>query len=105
MSRPLTRSSSSRSGSSSTRKLPRELADNHHVDIRTYEVIYKLIEELRDALAGLLSPELVEQYEGTAAIRQVFRVSKVGKIAGCMVTDGVMRRNSKARLLRDGVVA
>jgi translation initiation factor IF-2 len=81
----------------------RDLADNHHVDIRTYEVIYKLIEELRDALAGLLAPELVEQYEGTADIRQVFKVSKVGKIAGCMVSKGVIKRDAKVRLLRDGV--
>ncbi|MBZ0135099.1 MAG: translation initiation factor IF-2 [Planctomycetes bacterium] len=81
----------------------RELADNHHVDIRTYEVIYKLIEDLRDALAGLLSPELVEQYEGTAEIRQVFKVSKTGKVAGCMVTKGFIKRDAKVRLLRDGV--
>jgi translation initiation factor IF-2 len=81
----------------------RDLADNHHVDIRTYEVIYKLIEEIRDALAGLLAPELVEQYEGTADIRQVFKVSKVGKIAGCMVSKGLIKRDSKVRLLRDGV--
>lgn len=81
----------------------RELADNHHVDIRTYEVIYKLIDDLRNALAGLLAPELVEQYEGTAEIRKVFKVSKVGKVAGCMVTKGVMKRDAKVRLLRDGV--
>lgn len=81
----------------------RDLADNHHVDIRTYDVIYKLIDEIRSALAGLLAPELVEQYEGTADIRKVFRVSKVGNIAGCMVTKGVIKRDSKVRLLRDGV--
>lgn len=81
----------------------RELADNHHVDIRTYDVIYKLIEEIRDALAGLLAPELVEQYEGTAEIRAVFRVSKVGRVAGCMVTKGAIKRDNKVRLLRDGV--
>lgn len=81
----------------------RELADNHHVDIRTYEVIYKLIDEIRNALAGLLAPELVEVYEGTAEIRQVFRVSKVGQIAGSHVTKGVIKRDSKLRLVRDGV--
>jgi translation initiation factor IF-2 len=81
----------------------RELADNHNVDIRTYDVIYKLIDEIRDALAGLLAPELVEQYEGTADIRKVFRVSKVGTIAGCMVTKGVIKRDNKVRLIRDGV--
>ncbi len=80
----------------------RDLADNHHVDIRTYDVIYKLIEEVRDALAGLLAPELVEVYTGTAEVRKVFRVSKVGQIAGCHVTRGFIRRDSKLRLLRDG---
>ncbi|MDC1141637.1 translation initiation factor IF-2 [Planctomycetota bacterium] len=81
----------------------RELADNHHVDIRTYEVIYKLIEEIRGALEGLLEPELVEKYQGTAEVRKVFRVSKVGKIAGCMVTKGIIKRDSKLRLVREGV--
>ncbi|MCA8914651.1 MAG: translation initiation factor IF-2 [Planctomycetes bacterium] len=81
----------------------RELADNHHVDIRTYDVIYKLIEEIRDALGGMLAPELIEQYEGTAEIRMVFRVSKVGKVAGCMVTKGAIKRDNKVRLVRDGI--
>jgi translation initiation factor IF-2 len=80
----------------------RELADNHNVDVRTYEVIYRLIDEIRDALAGLLAPELVEVYEGSAEVRKVFRVSKVGQIAGCHVTRGVIRRDSKLRLVRDG---
>ncbi|MHC4841715.1 MAG: translation initiation factor IF-2 [Planctomycetota bacterium] len=81
----------------------RDLADNHHVDIRTYEVIYKLIEEIRGALEGLLEPELVEKYQGTAEVRMVFKVSKVGKIAGCMVTKGFIKRDSKLRLVREGV--
>ncbi len=82
----------------------RELADNHHVDIRTYDVIYKLIDQIRDALAGLLAPELVEVYEGTAEVRKVFRVSKVGQIAGCYVTKGHIKRDNKLRLVRDGAV-
>lgn len=81
----------------------RDLADNHHVDIRTYDVIYKLIEEIRNALAGLLTPELIEHYEGTAEIRAVFKVTKVGRVAGCMVTKGAIKRDNKVRLLRDGV--
>ncbi|MCF6227452.1 MAG: translation initiation factor IF-2, partial [Planctomycetes bacterium] len=83
--------------------MARELADNHHVDVRTYEVIYKLIDEIRDALEGLLEPELVEKYLGTAEVRKVFRVSKVGTIAGCMVVKGLIKRDSKLRLLREGV--
>jgi translation initiation factor IF-2 len=82
----------------------RDLADNHHVDIRTYDVIYKLIDEIRNALAGLLAPELREVHQGTAEVRKVFRVSKVGQIAGCHVTKGLIRRDSKARLIRDGAV-
>lgn len=81
----------------------RELADNHHVEIRTYEVIYKLMDEIRDALEGLLTPEKVEVYQGTAEVRKVFRVSKVGSIAGCMVTKGFIKRDSLLRLVRDGV--
>ncbi|MCC7508929.1 MAG: translation initiation factor IF-2 [Planctomycetes bacterium] len=82
----------------------RDLADNHHVDIRTYEIIYKLIEEIRDALAGLLSPERIEMHQGTAVVRMVFKVSKVGRIAGCHVTKGSIRRDSRLRLVRDGAV-
>lgn len=82
----------------------RDLADNHHVDIRTYEIIYKLIDEIRDALGGMLAPERVELYEGTAEVRQVFKVSKVGRVAGCMVVRGIIKRDSRLRLVRDGAV-
>ena len=82
----------------------RELADNHNVDIRTYEIIYRMIDDLRNALAGLLAPEIIENYEGTAEVRKVFKISKVGGVAGCMVTRGVIRRTSRLRLVRDGAV-
>ncbi|MCL4731195.1 MAG: translation initiation factor IF-2, partial [Planctomycetes bacterium] len=82
----------------------RELADNHHVDIRTYEIIYRMIDDLRNALEGLLAPEIIETYEGTAEVRKVFKISKVGRIAGCMVTRGVIKRDSRLRLVRDGAV-
>lgn len=80
----------------------RELADNHHIDIRTYEVIYKLIEEIHDALSGLLAPDLIESYLGTAEVRRVFKISRVGTIAGCMVTKGTIKRGARVRLQRDG---
>ncbi|MBX3473204.1 MAG: translation initiation factor IF-2 [Planctomycetes bacterium] len=82
----------------------RELADNHHVDIRTYEIIYRMIDDLRNALEGLLAPEIIETYEGTAEVRKVFKISKVGRIAGCMVTRGFIKRDSRLRLVRDGAV-
>lgn len=83
--------------------LARELADNHHIDVRVYEIIYRLIDELRDALGGLLEPELVETYQGTAEIRQVFKLSKVGTVAGCYMQKGFIRRDSRIRLIRGGV--
>ncbi len=81
-----------------------ELADREGVEIRYYSVIYNAIEEIEAALKGMLKPEFVESQLGTAEIREVFRSSKVGNIAGCMVTAGTIRRNAKARLLRDGTV-
>jgi len=81
-----------------------ELADREGVEIRYYSVIYNAIEEIEAALRGMLKPEFEEAQLGTAEIREVFRSSKVGNIAGCMVTGGVIRRNAKARLLRDGAV-
>ena len=80
------------------------LAEREGVEIRYYSVIYAAIEEVEAALKGMLKPEYVEVQLGTAEIRQVFRSSKVGNIAGCMVTSGVIRRNAKARLIRDGAV-
>jgi translation initiation factor IF-2 len=81
-----------------------EVADREGVDIRYYSVIYQAIDEIEAALKGMLKPEFEEQQLGTAEIREIFRSSKVGNIAGCMVTSGLIRRNAKARLLRDGAV-
>ena len=82
----------------------KELADREGVEIRYYTVIYQAIEEIESALKGLLKPEFEEVELGTAEIREVFRSSKVGTIAGCIVRSGIIRRNAKARLLRDGAV-
>nr|MDT0661393.1 translation initiation factor IF-2 [Micromonospora sp. DSM 115978] len=82
----------------------REIADREGVEIRYYTVIYQAIEEIDAALKGLLKPEFEEVELGTAEIRDVFRSSKVGNISGCIVRSGVIRRNAKARLLRDGAV-
>ncbi|MCK6439768.1 MAG: translation initiation factor IF-2 [Planctomycetes bacterium] len=79
-----------------------ELADNHHVDIREYEVIYRLFEDIRDALSGLLKPEEVEVEEGVVEVRKVFKASKIGNIAGCLVTEGTISRTSHVRLYRGG---
>ena len=81
-----------------------EVADREGVDIRDYSVIYQAIDEIEAALKGMLKPEYEEAQLGTAQVRAVFRSSKVGNIAGCMVTSGVIRRNAKARLIRDGNV-
>jgi translation initiation factor IF-2 len=81
-----------------------EVADREGVEIRYYSVIYNAIEEIEAALKGMLKPEFQEAQLGTAEIRDIFRSSKIGNIAGCMVTGGVIRRNAKVRLLRDGAV-
>jgi translation initiation factor IF-2 len=81
-----------------------ELADKEGVEIRYYSVIYQAIEEIEAALKGMLKPEFEEQVLGQAEIRAIFRSSRVGNIAGCMVTSGVIRRNAKVRLIRDGAV-
>jgi translation initiation factor IF-2 len=82
----------------------RLLADREGVEIRTYTVIYKAIEELRAAMQGLLAPEKVEQAVGTLTVRQTFKASKIGTIAGCHVDNGKVQRGSMARLVRDGTV-
>jgi translation initiation factor IF-2 len=74
------------------------------VDIRYYNVIYELTDELRDMMAGHLEPESREINLGTAEVRQVFNITKVGKVAGCLVTDGVVKRGAHYRQLRDGIV-
>ena len=82
----------------------RELAKRDAVDIRYYSVIYNLTDDLKNLLSGLLSPDLTETFLGYAEIREVFMVSKVGRIAGCMVTDGIVKRGSRVRLVRDELV-
>ena len=82
----------------------RQLADKEEIDIRTYSIIYDAINELKDAMEGMLSPEMKEEISGTAEIRETFKISKVGTIAGCMVTTGKIFRNSRIRLIREGVV-
>ncbi|WP_303318677.1 translation initiation factor IF-2 [Flavivirga abyssicola] len=82
----------------------RTIADKEEIDIRTYSIIYDAINDLKDAMEGMLSPELKEEITGTAEIREIFKVSKVGTIAGCMVTNGKILRSSSIRLIRDGVV-
>jgi translation initiation factor IF-2 len=82
----------------------KDLAARDKVDIRYYSIIYDLMEDVKAAVSGLLSPTLKENFLGYAEIRQVFNVSKAGKVAGCMVTEGVVKRGAKVRLLRDNVV-
>ncbi|UNY99273.1 translation initiation factor IF-2 [Zhouia spongiae] len=82
----------------------RLVADKEEIDIRTYSIIYDAINDLKDAMEGMLSPEMKEEVTGNAEIRETFKISKVGTIAGCMVTDGKIFRNSQIRLIRDGVV-
>jgi translation initiation factor IF-2 len=82
----------------------RQAADREGVEVRGYSVIYRAIDELRDAMEGLLAPEDVEETVGTVEIRTTFRASRVGVIAGSYVTDGKVTRGAKARLVRDGTV-
>lgn len=82
----------------------KELAKEYNVDIRLYNIIYKVIEELEAAMKGMLDPEYEEKILGEAEVRQLFRFSKVGTIAGSYITNGIIKQNSKARLIRDGAV-
>ncbi|MFC4164702.1 translation initiation factor IF-2 [Epilithonimonas zeae] len=82
----------------------KDIADREEVEIRTYSIIYRAIDEVKEAMEGMLSPEIQEQVIGNVEIREVFKISKVGSIAGCMVLTGKVTRNSKIRLLRDGIV-
>ena len=81
-----------------------DLAKEYGVDIRLHNVIYKIIEELEDAILGMLDPEYEEKILGEAEVRQLFKFSKVGTIAGCFVTEGTIKNNDKARVIRDGIV-
>ncbi|CAN5527079.1 translation initiation factor IF-2 [soil metagenome] len=82
----------------------RLLAEREEIDIRLYSIIYDAIEEVRDALEGLLSPEQTEKINGTAEVREIFRVPRIGTIAGSYVIEGKIRRNDRVRLIRDGIV-
>ena len=82
----------------------RKLAENEDIEIRYYNIIYDAIDDVKAAMSGMLAPEQKEQQTGTLEIRQVINISKVGNIAGCMVTDGLIKRDSRVRLIRDHVV-
>ncbi len=82
----------------------RELADAQNVEIRTYEIIYKLLEDIEQAMVGMLAPEYEEVVTGDAEVREIFRVPKIGAIAGCYVQNGTISRGSKVRFLRDGAI-
>lgn len=82
----------------------RKLAEQEQIDIRTYSVIYKAIDEIKDAIEGMLSPEIEEKVTCNVEIREVFKISKVGSVAGCMVQSGTITRNNTIRLIRDGIV-
>ena len=81
-----------------------EFAKNKNVDIRLYNIIYKLVEEIEAAMKGVLDPVFEERVLGNAEVRKIFKFSKVGTIAGCYVVDGIIKRDAKARVIRDGVI-
>jgi translation initiation factor IF-2 len=82
----------------------RKLAENEEIEIRLYSIIYQAIEEIQSAMEGMLAPELKEEITGLAEIREVFKISKVGTVAGCYVLEGKISRDARLRLLRDGIV-
>lgn len=82
----------------------REMAKRDHIDIRYYSIIYNVVDDVKAALSGMLAPTLREKFLGNAEIREVFNITKVGKVAGCMVVEGIVKRGAKVRLLRDNVV-
>ena len=84
--------------------ITKDVAKEYGVEIRLYQIIYKLVEEMELAMKGMLDPEYEEKVLGTASIKRMFKFSKVGSIAGCIVTSGIIKNSSKARLIRDGVV-
>jgi len=88
----------------STQQQARELAKRDHIDIRYYSIIYNVVDDARAALTGMLAPTLRERFLGNAEIREVFNITKFGKVAGCMVVEGTVKRGAKVRLLRDSVV-
>ena len=82
----------------------REFAQTEDVEIRTYEVIYHLLEDIEAAMVGMLAPEFEEVVTGEAEVREIFSVPRIGKIAGCYVTNGTITRGSKVRFLREGTI-
>jgi translation initiation factor IF-2 len=82
----------------------RSSAEQRRIEVRLYRVIYEILDDLRKALSGMLEPEIREKHHGRVEVRQVFKVSKVGNIAGCMVTEGHIQRGSKIRIIRNGTV-
>jgi len=82
----------------------KDIAKEYNVDIRLYTIIYKLVEEMESALTGMLDPEYEEKVIGTVEIRKIFKFSKIGNIAGCYITDGIVKNNSNVRIIRDGIV-
>jgi translation initiation factor IF-2 len=82
----------------------RRIAENEEIQIKLYSIIYKAIEEIKEAMEGMLSTKIEEQVVGTAEIRDVFKITKVGTVAGCFILDGKLTRNSKVRVIRDGIV-
>jgi translation initiation factor IF-2 len=82
----------------------RKLAEKEQIEVRLYSIIYNAIEELKDAMEGMLSPEIREEIVATLEIKEVFKITKVGTIAGCMVKEGKIQRNTKVRVIRDGIV-
>jgi len=82
----------------------RKMADKEEIDIRLYSIIYDAIEEIKSAMEGMLSPEIKEEITATVEIREVFKITKVGTVAGCLVREGKIKRNNKIRIIRDGIV-
>ncbi len=82
----------------------RKMADKEEIDVRLYSIIYDAIEEIRSAMEGMLSPEIKEEITATVEIREVFKITKVGTVAGCLVREGKIKRNNKIRIIRDGIV-
>lgn len=81
-----------------------ELAARDQVEIRYYSIIYDVLDDMKALMGGLLAPTLREKYLGSAAVRQVFNITKVGKVAGCYVTQGIVKRGARVRLVRDSMV-
>jgi translation initiation factor IF-2 len=82
----------------------RKIAEKEEIDIRLYSIIYDAIEEIKAAMEGMLSPEIKEEVTATIEVQQVFNISKVGSVAGCLVREGKVKRSDKVRLVRDGIV-